>query len=786
MKYMIKLIILLLFLFSIKVQSQVTFSSKNVLVDTADGAINICVADIDGDNDKDILYGKIWRKQVVWLEDTNGLCIFDHEKTLITTNAQVSCVKTSDVNGNGFIDILLTKSSLNNSNEWYNNIDGLGNFGSKQTFGKGTYLDICDIDGDGAIDVFSETNTIEIGWHKNTDSLGSFGTIQAIPTDTLLPRLYLQCCVGCDIDGDGDNDVLYTLRGSSIEQLAWNENIDGLGTFGPQQVISTQLNYVQSTFTCDMDGDGDLDVLSTSRDDQKIAWYENTDGQGTFGPQQIIALNQSVYAIYACDIDNDGDNDVISHGMQNITWYENNGNGTSFQAHYIGAQHTIYIGGICASDLDNDGDLDIIVADIGFDEVVWYENNPKIEIISQPNNKEICEENNCLFSLNAKYAASYQWQLYNGTDFINLVNNNIYSGTTTDSMYITNAPDSLNSSLYRCKIYNNYDTIYSDTIRLTVNPIYLFSFSDTICGGDSILWESTYYNSTGIYYKNYLTIKGCDSIYKMDLTVSETYQNQEICFVTVDTIFNKNKIIWEDINNVGIKDYIIHKETSTNIYSPLDTVSIDSANYFIDMTSSPSAHSDLYKISILDTCNNTSKLSLYHKTINLTLSKYGDNISLNWEKYEVENNAFIPDKYYIYRGATKNNLTLLDSVTGSSQSYNDINVTNIYYYKVGIIKNGCDNSKSNKYKVYSNNENNAGVLGKIPLIVYPNPCTNAISIESEGVQRVELINTEGKKVFETSPNKDIFDISISGCAQGIYFLKVITKNGSAIEKIIIE
>ncbi len=35
----------------------------------------------------------------------------------------------------------------------------------------------------------------------------------------------------------------------------------------------------------DLVRDGDVDVLSASRHDNKIAWYEHTDGFGTFGPQ---------------------------------------------------------------------------------------------------------------------------------------------------------------------------------------------------------------------------------------------------------------------------------------------------------------------------------------------------------------------------------------------------------------------------------------------------------------------------------------------------------------------
>ncbi|GAJ19923.1 unnamed protein product, partial [marine sediment metagenome] len=52
------------------------------------------------------------------------------------------------------------------------------------------------------------------------------------------------------------------------------ENLGG-GTFGSQQVISTQADRAVSVYACDLDGDGDNDVLSASHYDAKVAWYEN-------------------------------------------------------------------------------------------------------------------------------------------------------------------------------------------------------------------------------------------------------------------------------------------------------------------------------------------------------------------------------------------------------------------------------------------------------------------------------------------------------------------------------
>ncbi len=109
-----------------------------------------------------------------------------------------------------------------------------------------------------------------------------------------------------DIDGDGDLDVVSASSGD--DKIAWYENTDGAGNFGPQQVISTDADSPQSVAVGDLDGDGDLDVLSGG--EGKIAWYENTDGAGNFGPQQVIST-ETAMSLEVADLDGDGDLDVL-------------------------------------------------------------------------------------------------------------------------------------------------------------------------------------------------------------------------------------------------------------------------------------------------------------------------------------------------------------------------------------------------------------------------------------------------------------------------------------------
>ena len=102
------------------------------------------------------------------------------------------------------------------------------------------------------------------------------------------------------------------------------------GLFGAQQVISTDADSARSVHAADVDGDGDIDILSASFVDDKIAWYENTDGQGTFGAQQVISTNANgALSVYAADVDGDGDIDVLSASANDdkIAWYKNDSAG---------------------------------------------------------------------------------------------------------------------------------------------------------------------------------------------------------------------------------------------------------------------------------------------------------------------------------------------------------------------------------------------------------------------------------------------------------------------------
>jgi len=286
----------------------------------------------------------------------------------------ISSVYSTDIDGDGDLD-LLTASELDDKIAWYENFDGLGSFSLPKiiTLDANGANDVyaADIDGDGDMDVLSSAvYGNDIAWYENLDGQGNFSSLILISDDANNARsVYSK-----DLDGDGDLDVLSA--NSSGSKLAWYENIDGLGTFGNQQIISSSLSGPFSVYAGDLDGDGDNDVLCASSFDGKVTWFENTNGQGTFGTEQIITTSASgAEFVTAADFDADGDLDVLSTSFidDKIAWYENIGQG-SFGAQQIISNLADDPRSVVVKDLDNDGDLDILSVSSFNNKISLYEN----------------------------------------------------------------------------------------------------------------------------------------------------------------------------------------------------------------------------------------------------------------------------------------------------------------------------------------------------------------------------------------------------------------------------
>jgi hypothetical protein len=233
-----------------------------------------------------------------------------------------------------------------------------------------------DLDKDGDIDLISaSSNSVgSVQWYRN-DGLNQ-GFTRFVLTSCNTPHSVF----GIDFDSDGDNDIIITCRGS--DAIHWLEN-DGSETFTQHDITSAgnMANDVFTTFPCDLDGDGDIDIIASLKADNVVAWFENKSITNEGFVKHIIDNNaDNVLWVSAIDLDHDGDLDILSATIDSgIAWHENNGN-------QVFSKHTItsaYNGAssILGVDYDRDGDYDIVVTYETDDIVALYENDSNQQFI---------------------------------------------------------------------------------------------------------------------------------------------------------------------------------------------------------------------------------------------------------------------------------------------------------------------------------------------------------------------------------------------------------------------
>ncbi len=367
--------------------TEADFGPKQVITTDADGAKFVFAIDLDGDGDADVLSASYNDDKIAWYENrlTEAERDFGPQQVISTDVDRAESVFATDLDGDGDADVL-SASDYDSKITWYENrlTEAEGDFGPQQVitakadWAKSVFA--IDVDGDGDADVLSaSTDDDKIAWYENrlSEAEGDFGPEQVITTDADGAASVF----AIDLDGDGDADVL----SASLydDKIAWYENrlSEAEGDFGPEQVITTDADGAWSVFATDVDGDGDAEVLSASSRDNKIAWYENrlTEAEGDFGPQQVITTDaDGATSVFAVDLDGDGDADVLSafKGDDKIAWYENRlleaeGDLGTRQVITTDAEGAY---SVFAMDLDGDGDADVLSSSSSDDKIAWYEN----------------------------------------------------------------------------------------------------------------------------------------------------------------------------------------------------------------------------------------------------------------------------------------------------------------------------------------------------------------------------------------------------------------------------
>jgi predicted nucleotidyltransferase len=294
-------------------------------------------------------------------------------------NVDGGSIAFADVDGDNDIDVLITgivdpnpnlihsKLYTNDGNGVFSEVMGTPFEGAR--YGSVTFVDI---DGDNDVDVFI---TGFSGTYQNVtklytnDGSGVFSDV----TGTSFSPIKIRIAAFSDIDGDNDQDVLITGEdnfGQNITKLYTN---DGSGIFSA--VIGTSFENINNSSIAfaDVDGDNDEDVLITGENNslQTISKLYTNNGSGVFSEvtgTPFEGVTQG--AIAFADIDNDNDQDVFITGIndsynETAKLYKNDG--TGIFTNVAGTPfEPVFLSSVAFEDVDGDNDEDILLTGRNF------------------------------------------------------------------------------------------------------------------------------------------------------------------------------------------------------------------------------------------------------------------------------------------------------------------------------------------------------------------------------------------------------------------------------------
>ena len=219
-----------------------------------------------------------------------------------------------------------------------------------------------DLNGDGLLDIFTVNSQGDgMIWYQNLGG-GDFSSV-AMPVTAFAVHQCQHFSELADVDADGDLDLVIAWEfGVGIR---WFRN-NGAGVFSSDLNIISDgngKNGISDFVVDDIDGDGDMDVISANNNVIYDGLFVTLKGTNAFGTAlDILPVGLFAFGIAVGDLDGDGLKDIAfsSNNPESIRILQKNGSGGYDLSSLVLAGHLS--GDLEMADVDGDGRLDLLSA----------------------------------------------------------------------------------------------------------------------------------------------------------------------------------------------------------------------------------------------------------------------------------------------------------------------------------------------------------------------------------------------------------------------------------------
>ncbi|MEP0985359.1 FG-GAP-like repeat-containing protein [Ekhidna sp.] len=327
--------------------------------------------DIDGDGDIDAIYVPYIDSPLIL---TNTGSFNFSIRSLTTVPLQV--INTSilaDFDGDGDLDLFMENGTYGafTAQVWLN--DGVGNFTSQAATFPSVDLDndvlsAVDIDGDGDLDIVGETgqnvspyNSYVTLFENTSFNFSDTTALKGSDTNYLTSRLVSVL----DVDGDTDEDIVYTSNITSFGESIQVFGNDGSGNFSDSgNPLAPSYSFNDGASALDFDNDGDLDLVGfLSAPDLRIRPFANDgtvliDASNNFseGTDVILSSVGNGDDLFTTKVDTDNFDDFVAITEDSTFVLISNGAG-------LFTEQTRFAGRSKPADLDGDSDADLFYFD---------------------------------------------------------------------------------------------------------------------------------------------------------------------------------------------------------------------------------------------------------------------------------------------------------------------------------------------------------------------------------------------------------------------------------------